>query len=194
MVRRASGTIVSQVDALRRMVDAFGDYAQEPVPSREPIRLDELVREVVALYQHGDTSAEFDLQLCPGPDGLTADPGRLRQMLHNLIRNAGQASEEQILITIQSQVRQQQGQAELNIEIRDNGPGFPDMVLEQPFQPYVTHKQDGSGLGLAICRKIVSEHDGRMAISNLESGGARVQITIPLNQLSEAAGKRQAAG
>jgi nitrogen fixation/metabolism regulation signal transduction histidine kinase len=115
-------------------------------------------------------------------------------MLHNLIRNAGQASEEQILITIQSQVRQQQGQAELNIEIRDNGPGFPEMVLEQPFQPYVTHKQDGSGLGLAICRKIVSEHDGRMAISNLSTGGARVQITIPLNQLSEAAGKRQAAG
>lgn len=192
MVHRASGTIVNQVEALRRMVDAFGDYAREPVLSREPIRLDDLVREVVALYQQGDAAARFELDLCPGPDGLAADAGRLRQMLHNLIRNAGQAgagqaADEQaatgpITIVIESRVRQENGQAELLLDIRDNGPGFPEKVLERPFEPYVTHRQDGSGLGLAICRKIVSEHDGHMAISNLESGGACVRITLPLNQ------------
>jgi len=197
MVRRASGTIVNQVEALRRLVDAFGDYAREPVLSREPILLDELVREVVALYQQGDDRATFRLELCEGPEGLAADPGRLRQMLHNLIRNAGQAGasrpsgspagEKEVTpaftITIGSEVNQNNGQAELHLEIRDNGPGFPEEVLERPFEPYVTHKPDGSGLGLAICRKIVSEHDGRIAISNLEGGGACVRIILPLNKL-----------
>lgn len=205
MVRRASGTIVAQVEALRRMVDAFGDYAREPALSREPIRLDELVREVVALYQHGDDAARFELDLCPGPEGLAADPGRLRQMLHNLIRNAGQAgsshaaaqggqsrSDQPLTIAIESRVRERNGQAELELEVRDNGPGFPEKVLERPFEPYVTHKHDGSGLGLAICRKIVSEHDGRIAISNLDSGGACVRITLPLNQPVSVAEPRSA--
>ncbi|MDX1555129.1 MAG: ATP-binding protein, partial [Xanthomonadales bacterium] len=201
MVHRASRTIVSQVEALRRLVDAFGDYAREPVLSREPIRLDDLVREVVALYQQGDEAAHFELNLCPGPDGLAADAGRLRQMLHNLIRNAGQAGamrqdqeSSTVTIHIESQVAQNEGQAELWLEVRDNGPGFPENVLERPFEPYVTHKQDGSGLGLAICRKIVSEHDGRIAISNQESGGARVRITLPLNKPISVPEPRHAIG
>ena len=70
MLDKASGTIVSQVEALRRLVDAFGDYAQEPQLSLEPIRLDELIREVVVLYQQGDSNLSFELDLCPGPDGL----------------------------------------------------------------------------------------------------------------------------
>jgi nitrogen fixation/metabolism regulation signal transduction histidine kinase len=190
MVRRASGTIVNQVEALRKLVDAFGDYAREPVLSREPIRLDELVREVVALYQQGGDEAEFQLDLCPGPEGLAADPGRLRQMLHNLIRNAGQAGASRqaqplangnvqppFVIAISSQVVPNNGQSELHLEIRDNGPGFPKPVLERPFEPYVTHK-----------------HDGRMAIANLDSGGALVRIALPLNtSASEGAGQETAA-
>ena len=62
----------------------------------------------------------------------------------------------------------------------DDGPGFPPMVLEDPFEPYVTNKSNGSGLGLAICRKIVAEHDGNITISNRPEGGARVQVRLPL--------------
>lgn len=192
LVKRASTTIVAQVDALRRMVDAFGDYAQEPVLSREPIRLDELVREVVALYQQGDGKVTFRLDLCPGPDGLAADAGRLRQMLHNLIRNAGQAADP-VEVIISSHVNEKPGQAELHLQISDNGPGFPENILATPFQPYVTHKRDGSGLGLAICRKIVSEHDGKMTISNPESGGARVVVTVPLMRSASRSRPQQAS-
>ncbi len=92
LLERASNTIVTQVEALRTLVDAFGDYAREPVLSRTAVRLDELVKEMVALYQQGEPQMQFSLQLCPGPDGLAADSGRLRQMLHNLFRNAQEAS------------------------------------------------------------------------------------------------------
>jgi nitrogen fixation/metabolism regulation signal transduction histidine kinase len=181
MLERASNTIVSQVEALRRLVDAFGDYAQEPEISREAIRLDDLVRDVVTLYRQGDAGLQFNLELCDGPQGLAADSGRLRQMLHNLIRNAREASEaETVTIDVSSRVVDDQGGTWLLLELRDDGPGFPAEVLEQPFEPYVTSKSRGRGLGLAICRKIVSEHNGRISISNHSGGGARVDVLLPL--------------
>jgi nitrogen fixation/metabolism regulation signal transduction histidine kinase len=182
LLERASNTIVTQVEALRTLVDAFGDYAREPVLSRTAVRLDELVKEVVALYQQGEPQMQFSLQLCPGPDGLAADSGRLRQMLHNLFRNAQEASRgDPVSIRISSRVTGNDHPAELELEVKDNGPGFPQMVLDNPFEPYVTNKSSGSGLGLAICRKIVSEHNGNISLSNPPNGGAVVSIRFPLN-------------
>jgi nitrogen fixation/metabolism regulation signal transduction histidine kinase len=182
MLERASNTIVSQVEALRRLVDAFGDYAREPEISREAIRLDDLVREVATLYRQGDAGLQFNLDLCDGPPGLAADSGRLRQVLHNLIRNAREASDaETATIDISSRIVAEQGGAWLLLELRDDGPGFPAAVLEQPFEPYVTSNSHGRGLGLAICRKIVSEHNGRISISNHSGGGARIDVLLPLN-------------
>ncbi|MEE8339176.1 MAG: ATP-binding protein [Xanthomonadales bacterium] len=181
LLDRASNTIVTQVEALRTLVDAFGDYAREPVLSRTDVKLDELIKEVVALYQQGELQMQFLLQLCRGPDGLAADRGRLRQMLHNLFRNAKEASKgEPVLIQITTSVTSNDHQAELELEVLDNGPGFPQMVLDNPFEPYVTNKSSGSGLGLAICRKIVSEHDGKISLSNRPAGGAAVSIRFPL--------------
>ena len=181
MLDKASSTIVSQVEALRRLVDAFGDYAQEPKLSLEPIRLDDLIREVVVLYQQGDSNLSFELDLCSGPDGLAADSGRLRQMLHNLIRNSQEAGEDgPRSISITSKCVEQNRGLRLNLELLDDGPGFPESVLEQPFEPYVSNKARGSGLGLAICRKIISEHDGSITIENPPQDGAKVTISLPL--------------
>jgi nitrogen fixation/metabolism regulation signal transduction histidine kinase len=54
------------------------------------------------------------------------------------------------------------------------------VVLENPFEPHVSNKPRGSGLGLAICRKIISDHDGEISISNAPQGGACVSIRLPL--------------
>jgi nitrogen fixation/metabolism regulation signal transduction histidine kinase len=181
LLDKASSTIVSQVEALRKLVDAFGDYAQEPRLSLQHIRLDELIKEVVSLYQQGDSGLKFDLKLCQGPDGLAADSGRLRQLLHNLIRNSREAQEDEtVTIAIRSEQTGQQGTPRLSLTLWDDGPGFPDMVLEQPFEPYISNKGRGSGLGLAICRKIISEHNGNIAIVNRREGGAQINIDFPL--------------
>ncbi len=192
MLDRAASTIVSQVEALRTLVDAFGDYASEPDLNLVELELDRLVRDVVALYQEGDPALKIDLDLCPGPAGLSADAGQIRQLLHNLIRNASEAAGEgnNAEISIVSAEVRKDGRAWLQMHITDSGPGFPESVLEQPFEPYVTHKKNGSGLGLAICRKIVADHDGRIAISNPEEGGARATIELPLGaQLSSGASR-----
>ncbi len=182
LLEKASNTIVAQVEALRRLVDAFGDYAREPQLVLEALRLDQLIEEVTALYQQGDANLRFELDLCPGPSGLAADGGRLRQMLHNLIRNAREAhADGPVVVTIRSRQVEEAGRNWLRLELLDDGPGFPDAVLSQPFEPYVTSKQRGSGLGLAICRKIVAEHNGRIALGNHPQGGARIEVLLPLD-------------
>ncbi|MNC95746.1 Globin-coupled histidine kinase [compost metagenome] len=68
----------------------------------------------------------------------------------------------------------------MQLEVADRGPGYPDEVLAQPFEPYVTSKPKGSGLGLAICRKIVLDHDGVIRIANRPEGGAVVVVRLPM--------------
>ncbi len=182
MLDRATGTIVSQVEALRSLVDAFGDYARDPKLERVSLDLDDLVRDVVALYQHKDLRVQFDLDLVAGPPGLEADAGQIRQLLHNLIVNSSEAVEpgQKAKVRIRSRAVNTAGQYWLQIEVSDAGPGYPGAVLEKPFEPYVTFKVGGSGLGLAICRKIINDHDGHISISNSVTGGACTTIRLPL--------------
>jgi nitrogen fixation/metabolism regulation signal transduction histidine kinase len=180
LLDKASTTIVAQVEALRKLVDAFGDYAREPVLERETINLNSLINEVVMLYQQGDTNTRFELNLAAQAGDLKADAGRMRQLLHNLLRNAQEAHKAGTArIEISTSVLDFEANSWLQCEIRDHGEGFPEAVLQRPFEPYVTHKPGGSGLGLAICRKIVSEHDGRITLHNHPEGGALVTILLP---------------
>ncbi|MDZ4730880.1 MAG: ATP-binding protein [Xanthomonadales bacterium] len=180
LLNKAATTIVAQVEALRTLVDAFGDYAREPVLQREAINLNSLINEVVMLYQQGDANTQFELNLATAAGELKADAGRLRQLMHNLLRNAQEAAgTESAHIEISTSIRDFEGNSWLQCEIHDHGGGFPDAILQRPFEPYVTHKPGGSGLGLAICRKIVSEHDGRITLHNHPEGGALVTILLP---------------
>jgi len=182
MLERATGTIVSQVEALRSLVDAFGDYAQGPQLERKAMNLDDLINDVVALYQHEDQRVQFHLKLIAGPPGLSADSGQIRQLLHNLVVNSSEAVAEhqQAEVYIRTRLITQAGKKWLEMEVNDRGPGYPQAVLDKPFEPYVTFKANGSGLGLAICRKIVSEHDGRISIYNPTIGGACTTIILPV--------------
>ncbi len=184
MLERSTGTIVSQVEALRTLVDAFGDYAQGPQMERNPLAFDELIRDVVALYQHDDQRVNFQLKLISGPPGFSADSGQMRQLLHNLVVNSSEAvaAGKQANVNIRTRIITQAGKKWLELEVSDRGPGYPIAVLQKPFEPYVTFKTNGSGLGLAICRKIVSEHDGRITIHNPAMGGACTTIILPLPQ------------
>jgi PAS domain S-box-containing protein len=195
MLDKSTTTIVAQVEALRKLVDAFGDYAREPEFERAPLQIDQLIREVVELYRQADPNMKFELELCPGPAGLSADGGRIRQLLHNLIRNSGEAAQAgHAEILIRTQLVDRAGTPWLELEVLDQGPGFPDAVLDNPFEPYVTNKSQGSGLGLAICRKIVADHDGLIKISNRSEGGARAAVQLPLATGHELSGPREMAG
>ena len=115
---------------------------------------------------------------------------RLRQLLHNLIRNACEALEGSARrrVTIAHPApRRAAPRQSAEIRVQDNGPGIDPALLERIFDPYVTSKTRGTGLGLAIVRRLVEEHGGTIAAENLAGGGACVRVTLPV----EPAGPRR---
>ncbi|MCA1798365.1 MAG: HAMP domain-containing protein [Xanthomonadaceae bacterium] len=180
VLERCTRTIVQQVDALKEMVNAFSDYARAPDLQLAKLNLNELVREVVDLYRSG---VEVNLALDDSMPSIEADSVRLRQLLHNLLKNAVEAvsAEPEGLVIVATRHLSDRVPPAVELEVCDNGPGFQQEVLEHAFEPYVTTKTRGTGLGLAIVRKLVEEHGGTLEAANRASGGARVSIRLPVS-------------
>jgi len=175
-LRRGTQTIVSQVAAMKHMVDDFAIYARSPRPGQmQPVDLAGLLLDVLALYDN--LGPHVALSLPDMPLHIQGEPTRLRQVFHNLIANAVDAQTDVPHPRIAIALAPGEGEATLTFE--DAGPGFSADVLAHAFEPYVTTKAKGTGLGLAIVKKIVDEHGGRIAIGNAEGGGARVTIVFP---------------
>ncbi|MBP5997054.1 MAG: PAS domain-containing sensor histidine kinase [Azonexus sp.] len=176
MLARGTQMIINQVQAMKRMVDDFRDYARLPLPEVAPLDLNELVGEVLGLYE--SSSAVIDTHLADDLPPVLGDATQLRQVIHNLLRNSEDALEGRPDAHIRIVTEPTGNRARLLIA--DNGPGFPVELLPRIFEPYVTTKARGTGLGLPIVKKIVEEHQGSIEISNAPEGGARIDIHLPL--------------
>ncbi len=179
-LNKGTQTIINQVQAMKRMVDDFRDYARMPSPVLAVLDLNALVGEVLGLYE--TSHASIDVHLAGDLPPVLGDATQLRQIIHNLLRNAEDALAEQPAPAIRLATEPAGRFARLVVE--DNGPGFPAEILARAFEPYVTTKPKGTGLGLAIVRKIVDEHGGRIDITNKHEngtgGGAQISIRLPL--------------
>jgi len=186
---RATHTIVQQVEAMKEMVNAFSDYARAPDIELGLFDMDKLVHEVVDLYRAQESGIKIILTSDPTMPMIEADIGRVRQILHNLIRNATEALEaaEDGRIDVQVGAAEFDGIQFVQIKVEDNGPGFEEGSESQIFDPYVTSKTKGTGLGLAIVKKLVEEHAGSIRAYNHQEGGAVISIRLPLNEAAREA-------
>jgi nitrogen fixation/metabolism regulation signal transduction histidine kinase len=173
---RATRTIVQQVETLKEMVNAFGDYARAPKLQLEPLDLYELLQDVADLYK--GSKLDIHLQLIEPTPMINGDAGRLRQLLHNLFKNALEAVRglHDGSLVVRSRWVFDAGERFIDLSFEDNGTGFSDEVLERLFEPYVTTKIRGTGLGLAIVKKIVEEHNGQIRAQNTEQHHACVEL------------------
>ena len=176
MLARSTETIVNQVAALKSMVNDFSEYARSQRIKPASVSLNDLVREVLVLYE--SMGVKIALELDPALPAVRGDVALLRQVLHNLMQNAldSLAGVERAEV----EVRTERVDDGVKLRIRDNGSGFSEALLARAFEPYVTTKPKGTGLGLAIVKKIVDEHQGRMQVANVAPRGACVSITLPL--------------
>jgi len=175
-LKRGTSTIVTQVQAMKQMVDDFAIYARTPRPGQmQPVDLASLLLDVLALYDN--LRPHTSLSLPDAPVVIQGEPTRLRQVFHNLLQNAIDAQSGAAEPRYSISLGVEGGEARLAVD--DGGEGFPAQVLERAFEPYVTTKTKGTGLGLAIVKKIVDEHAGRVHLANLERG-ARVTLAFPL--------------
>ncbi len=184
ILSRSSQTIVNQVGALKLMVDEFRDYARLPAARLGPLDLNALVHDVLALYAPLEAAGQLRAELAPGLPTILGDATQLRQVIHNLVKNALEATEKQshrAIEVVTETVRRSGGATGVRLVVRDDGPGFPTSLLARVFEPYVTTKSKGTGLGLAIVRKIVEEHGARIeALNRTDASGATRGATVNL--------------
>lgn len=196
MLQRGVGTIVSQVQAMKQLVNEFRDYARLPNANLQPIDLNALVAEVLALYGDAHEKGHLVPRLEPGLPQIMGDTTQLRQVVHNLVQNALDAASiwPDALVSVRTEsARNDDGRLRaVRLKVEDNGPGFPENVLQRAFEPYVTTKAKGTGLGLAVVKKIADEHRARVRIANLGSGAdgatgaAGAQVSISFSRFVEA--------
>jgi len=184
LLDRATHTIVQQVEAMKEMVNAFSDYARAPDIDINYFDIDKLAHEVVDLYRAQESGITITLNTDSNLPKIEADVGRIRQIFHNLIRNAIEALDNapdgRIEVGVSAAEIHEVDMVEL--VVTDNGPGFPTGSISQVFDPYVTTKPKGTGLGLAIVKKLVEEHVGTIEAENSDKGGAIIRIHLPVNE------------
>ena len=197
LLNRSVATIVTQVQAMKQLVNEFRDYARLPAAKLEPLDLNALAAEVLALY--GDAIEHGRLVSACAKDlpWIVGDATQLRQVIHNLVQNALDAvadrPEGQVRCSTEP-VRNELGEVRaVRLAVHDNGPGFSDKVLKRAFEPYVTTKSKGTGLGLAVVKKIADEHGARVRIGNRASGDAQglgatggAQVSLSFSNLAAA--------
>jgi nitrogen fixation/metabolism regulation signal transduction histidine kinase len=180
VVDRSTHTIVQQVEAMKAMVNDFSSYARLPEMQQEPFAFDNLISEVLELYRAGPVKIEQALGAAEAM--VRGDSKRLRQVLHNLIKNAAEAVEQQAApwIRVATRVVEDNEMRFVELAVEDNGGGIEPELIGRLFDPYVTSKAKGTGLGLAIVKKIIEEHGGIIRADNTEQG-ARFSARLPVS-------------
>ena len=184
MIERSTNTIISQVQAMKQMVNEFRDFAKTPSPNMISVDLNGLIKEVMGLYEGSAITVRLDAS-CPRVMG---DPTQLRQVIHNLLQNAQDAALEtnrpnqqiEISTDLVEMSDGDQNRKAVRLTICDSGPGFQAKILARAFEPYITTKSRGTGLGLAVVKKIIDDHGAQIKIHNRKQGdeilGAQVSI------------------
>ena len=175
ILARSTDTIIKQVAAMKEMVEAFRNYARAPALKLEKQDLNKIIEEVLLLYEAG--ACTFDAVFSNIPAVMYADTTAMRQVLHNIFKNAAEAAEEAAQPEVHIHTDNTDGK--ITLTVTNNGKSFSKNMLANAFEPYVTDKPTGTGLGLPVVKKIVEEHGGRIALSNPAEGGACVKITLP---------------
>ncbi len=172
------GTIIRQVDELKRLVNEFSLFARLPSTSPVPENLHEIVKETIALYRDSHPAIDFNLFLDEKLPDLELDREQMKRVFNNLVDNAVASIKNRGRVAIETAYNQQI--QVVRIEIRDTGCGIPPHLKERLFEPYYSTKQEGSGLGLTIVQRIISDHYGYIRIMDNEPAGTKIVIELPV--------------
>jgi nitrogen fixation/metabolism regulation signal transduction histidine kinase len=187
-------TIVDQVDAMKRLVNEFRDFGRLPAAVLVPVDLNALVTDVMQLYDENTLTVPIRLELEPECPMVSGDPQQLRQVIHNLLQNAQDASQAaaqsapqpvagdgvaDYSIVLRTQWNAASGKVRMSV--LDRGAGFAEHILKRAFEPYVTTKSGGTGLGLAVVKKIADEHAARIDVANRVKDGVVVGAQVSLS-------------
>ena len=192
VLHKSVKTIVDQVDAMKRLVNEFRDYARLPSADLKPVQLNALISDLMVLYTNEPADqiprAPVITALDPACPPILGDEQQLRQVIHNLLQNAQDACEVKGVVPQDARVglrtEWHASRNRVRLIVTDTGPGFEPNILKRAFEPYVTTKAKGTGLGLAVVKKIADEHAAKIELGNMmqdgEIKGAQVSLSFAL--------------
>jgi two-component system sensor histidine kinase HydH len=172
--------IVEQETArLNDLVGDMLDLARPRAPSKAPVDLAAIARDVVVLAARSGRGADVSVRY-QGPDStlVLADAAQMRQVVWNLVRNAIQASsagdEIQVVITTS------EGAAEHALEVRDHGPGIAPEARDRLFDAFFTTRSHGMGIGLAVVKRILDDHGFAVEVESPGGEGTTIRVRVPV--------------
>lgn len=178
--------ISEEIRHLDTIVRNFLEFSRPPKPKLQLVSLSDVVDMTLVLLKHRLETYNVDVRLVreqPLPT-VEADPEQLKEVLVNLILNACDAMGENgsIEISEESGFMEPLGRVAV-LRLTDSGPGIPQTVVDQVFQPFFSTKEEGTGLGLAIAKRIMEEHGGYIHIRPTERGqGASFVLVLPMRE------------
>ncbi|MEW6325887.1 MAG: ATP-binding protein, partial [Nitrospirota bacterium] len=170
--------VINEVNALKRMVDEFSNFARLPAPSPRPCDLHALLQEVIFLYRSAHKDLEVLPRFCEGLPPLLLDPAQIKQVFMNLFENAVEAMNGRGRLWLQT--THAPGQPTVQIAVSDEGVGIPPEDLDKLFLPYYSKRRGGTGLGLAIVHRIIADHNGAVGARANHPKGTTILIELPV--------------
>ncbi|MFQ5748150.1 MAG: PAS domain-containing sensor histidine kinase, partial [Planctomycetota bacterium] len=171
-----------EVNRLSNVLRSFSRLSRLHAPLAEAVDLNQVVQDVVSLISPEMRRRGLRLlpELDPGVPSVRGNGDQFRQLLVNLVLNAAEASsrEKEIRIGVSSG-EGEGGDGSGILRVEDQGVGMSEETLQKIWDPFFTTRPDGTGLGLSICRKIASDHGGRISVSSRSGEGTIVTVSIP---------------
>ena len=187
VLKKSVHTIVDQVESMKRLVNEFRDYARLPAAELKPVDINSVVNDVLHLYaREGDpdrapSQVPIRVDLDPNCPRILGDAQQLRQVIHNLLQNAQDATEGRPEPQVVVRTQWNESTRRVRLIVLDSGSGFPEHILKRAFEPYVTTKSKGTGLGLAVVKKIADEHGARVDLKNRVDNGVILGAQVSLS-------------
>jgi two-component system nitrogen regulation sensor histidine kinase NtrY len=188
-VGECTDAIITEVEALKGLVDEFAQFARLRGPRLVPTGINQLIDDTLGLYGGvlQQSHVQLNRRLAPDLPAVKLDAEQMRQVIINLIDNALEAlggpaaaarpsgAPPTIAVATSHDARN----GVVRVVVADNGPGVPPADRDKLFMPYYSTKGRGSGLGLAIVRRIVVEHGGGIEAGDAEPSGTTFTIELP---------------
>jgi two-component system, NtrC family, nitrogen regulation sensor histidine kinase NtrY len=180
--RESTGIMLSEIENLKAIVGRFSDFAKMPQPELGTVNLNEVVRNVVKLFEAqfgavGRPPITPELHLEEELPVIQADPALLHRAVENLVLNAMDAMPAGGVLML----RTTHENGNVQLEVSDTGTGLTPEECDRLFTPYYTTKQHGTGLGLAIVQSVVSDHGGRISVESETGVGTSFHVELPQN-------------
>jgi len=180
---KVTKTLGEQIENLANIASQFSSFAKMPEAQNSIININELIGNVLPLYDDGAESVAINYNHPEEPYWIYSDKNRLVQVFNNLIQNAIQSipEERKGIINVQS-VRDN---GEVHISFKDNGSGIPVAIQHKVFTPNFTTKGSGMGLGLAITKQIIEQSNGKIYFKTEIDEGTTFFIELPIKEKTE---------